>query len=87
MCYLYVRSHINTTKGREILIIMIFVAVQSLAVLEEKTYCRLANVLVSISLRDTLIHALPTKVVNVRNRTGEGRRRQTLCDKRDNNFV
>ena len=24
MCYLYVRSHINTTKEREILIIMIF---------------------------------------------------------------
>ena len=32
-------------------------------VLEEKTYCRSANVLVSISLRDALIHALPTKVV------------------------
>ena len=26
-------------------------------------------------------------LVNLRNRTGEGRRRQTLCDKRDNNFV
>ena len=26
-------------------------------------------------------------VVNLRNRTGEERRRQTLCDKRDNNFV
>ena len=27
------------------------------------------------------------KIVNLRNRTGEGGRRQTLCDKRDNNFV
>ena len=26
-------------------------------------------------------------LVNLRNRTGEERRRQTLCDKRDNNFV
>ena len=26
-------------------------------------------------------------VVNLRNRKGEERRRQTLCDKRDNNFV
>ena len=26
-------------------------------------------------------------LVNLRNRTGEKRRRQTLCDKRDNNFV
>ena len=26
-------------------------------------------------------------IVNLRNRTGEERRRQTLCDKRDNNFV
>ena len=25
-------------------------------------------------------------IVNLRNRTGEERRRQTLCDKRDNNF-
>ena len=27
------------------------------------------------------------KIVNLRNRTGEERRRQTLRDKRDNNFV
>ena len=27
------------------------------------------------------------KIVNLRNRTGEERRRQTLCDNRDNNFV
>ena len=26
-------------------------------------------------------------IVNLRNRTEEERRRQTLCDKRDNNFV
>ena len=26
-------------------------------------------------------------IVNLRNRTGEERRRQILCDKRDNNFV
>ena len=26
-------------------------------------------------------------VVNLRNRTGEERRRQTFCDKRDNNFA
>ena len=26
-------------------------------------------------------------LVNLRNRTGEERTRQTLCDKRDNNFV
>ena len=26
-------------------------------------------------------------IVNLRNRTGEERRRQTLCDERDNNFV
>ena len=26
-------------------------------------------------------------IVNLSNRTGEERRRQTLCDKRDNNFV
>ena len=26
-------------------------------------------------------------IVNLRNRTGKERRRQTLCDKRDNNFV
>ena len=26
-------------------------------------------------------------LVDLRNRTGEERRRQTLCDKRDNNFV
>ena len=26
-------------------------------------------------------------LVNLRNRTGEERRRQTLCDKRDNNFI
>jgi len=26
-------------------------------------------------------------LVNLRNRTGEERRRQSLCDKRDNNFV
>ena len=31
----------------------------------------------------TLIHIL----VNLLNRTGEERRRQTLCDKHDNNFV
>jgi len=31
----------------------------------------------------TLTHIL----VNLRNRTGEERRRQTLCDKRDNIFV
>ena len=31
----------------------------------------------------TLIHIL----VNLLNRTGEERRRQTLCDKCDNNFV
>ena len=28
-----------------------------------------------------------SKIVILRNRTGEERRRQTLCDKRDNNFV
>ena len=27
------------------------------------------------------------KLLNLRNRTGEERRRQTLCDKRDNNFI
>ena len=27
------------------------------------------------------------QLVSLRNRTGEERRRQTLCDKRDNNFV
>ena len=27
------------------------------------------------------------RIVNLRNRTGEERRRQNLCDKRDNNFV
>ena len=26
-------------------------------------------------------------IMNLRDRTGEGGRRQTLCDKRDNNFV
>ena len=26
-------------------------------------------------------------IVNLRNRTGKERRRQTLCDKRDNNLV
>ena len=26
-------------------------------------------------------------IVDLRNRTGEERRRQALCDKRDNNFV
>ena len=30
---------------------------------------------------------LHASLVNLRNRTGEERRRQTLCDKRDNNFV
>ena len=28
-----------------------------------------------------------TTLVSLRNRTREGRRRQTLCDKPDNNFV
>ena len=27
------------------------------------------------------------RIVNLRNRAGEERRRQNLCDKRDNNFV
>ena len=27
------------------------------------------------------------RIVNLCNRTGEERRRQNLCDKRDNNFV
>ena len=27
------------------------------------------------------------RIVNLRNRTGEERRRQNLCDKRDNNFA
>ena len=27
------------------------------------------------------------QLVSLRNRTGEERRRQTLCDRRDNNFV
>ena len=31
--------------------------------------------------------AVTVIVVNLRNRTGEERRRQTLCDKRDNNFA
>ena len=31
--------------------------------------------------------ALTGLVANLRNRTGEERREQTLCDKRDNNFV
>ena len=40
----------------------------------------------------TLSHVYPGKVwfkilVNLRNRTGEERRRQTLCDKHDNNFA
>ena len=34
------------------------------------------------------ILGVPIKtIVNLRNRMGEERRRQTLCDKRDNNFV
>ena len=32
-------------------------------------------------------HRLRRTLVNLRNRTGEERRRQTLCDKRDNNFA
>ena len=31
--------------------------------------------------------AKSANLVHLRNRTGEERRRQTLCDKRDNNFV
>lgn len=63
-----------------------FVAVQSLAVLEEKTYCRSANVLVSISLRDALIHALPTKVVS--DVIGPEREEEAkLCDRRDSSFL
>ena len=34
-----------------------------------------------------LIEYLAKSAVSLRNRTGEERRRQTLCDKRDNNFV
>ena len=30
---------------------------------------------------------LPRAVMNLYNRTAEERRRQTLCDKRDNNYV
>ena len=33
------------------------------------------------------VEFLPDAIVNLRNRTGEERRRQTLCDKRDNNFI
>ena len=32
-------------------------------------------------------HRLYKLLMNLRNRTGEERRRQTLCDKRDNNFA
>ena len=33
------------------------------------------------------VHCSPLwLIVNLRNRTGEERRRQTLCDKRDDNF-
>ena len=35
----------------------------------------------------TSFRAVTQTLVNLRNRTGEERRRQTLCDKRDNNFV
>ena len=38
----------------------------------------------TIRKTDCVIH---WTVVGLRNRTGEERRRQTLCDKRDNNFV
>ena len=46
--------------------------------------------LLSISLAvPENIHAVVSMetILNLRNRTGEERRRQTLCDKRDNNFV
>ena len=32
-------------------------------------------------------HSTAVLLVNLRNRTGEERRRQTLCDNRDNKFV
>ena len=32
-------------------------------------------------------YAVLELLVSLRNRTGEKRRRQTLCDKRDNNFL
>ena len=41
---------------------------------------------IALSNFRSLLRAV-TLSVNLRNRTGEGRRRQTLCDKRDNNFV
>ena len=42
--------------------------------------------LMNLNLLLRSVAQLNTLIVNLRNRTGEKRRQQTLCGKRDNNF-
>ena len=45
------------------------------------------NRLDQVCKQHNIDYSYALSLVNLRNRTGEERRRQTLCDKRDNNFV
>ena len=64
----------------------LFVSYWTSVVKERWDICYYAELAASFSGLTLCVVSLLT-LVNLRNRTGEGRRRQTLCDKRDNNFV
>lgn len=61
MCYLYVRSHINTTKEREILIIMILCCSPKFGGLGREDILQVSKRTSQHSLRDALMHAFQPK--------------------------
>lgn len=76
MCYLHVRSDINTTKEREILIIMILCCSPKFGGLGREDILQVSKRTSQHFIAWRPNACLSTKVVNVRNKTGEGRRRQ-----------